>query len=172
LSKKTTSNCSIEQSNVDLASGNLKRNSSNLKPASTSTAFIKSCGPSPKKLKKTLSFEEAKGPLSFANSISSQSSNYSSSTNSVISSKISTPKSCDNDKKLHVLTPMVSLEKLSPESLKNCPISNRQQVSQQLERNLKFGLGKGKVLPMPPSFSQYVNPYGESDDESSIEVKK
>jgi hypothetical protein len=168
LSKRTISNCSIEQSNVDLTVRNLKRNS----PASASAALITPCGPSPKKIKKSLSFEDAKGPLSFVNSISSQSSNYSSSANSVISSKISTPRSCENDKKLHVLTPKVTLEKLSPESLKNCTITNKQQVSQQLERNLKFGLGKGKVLPMPPNFSEYVNPYDESDDEDSIEVEK
>jgi len=119
-----------------------------------------------------LSQEESELISIISNSISSQSSKYSSSTNSVISSKISTPKSCHNDKKLHVLTPMVLLEKLSPESLKKWPISNMQQVSQQLERYLKFGLDKGKVLPMPPSLEDSIEVKKKTKDQKPKNVKK
>ena len=47
-----------------------------------------------------------------------------------------------------------------------------QQVSQQLERILKFGLDKGKVLPMPPSLEDSIEVKKKTKDQKPKNVKK
>lgn len=134
--KKTHLNNQKEQLEIDLTKAK-----TNVKSAST--CIETPCIPSPKKSKKILSFSPKKpyDPLSFVNSISSQSSTFSSSSsaNSVISNA-SYKKHFDADPKIersHVL-----VHKLSPDDIRKY-----NSKSQELKNTALGQLRKGKELP-------------------------